>query len=504
MNQQPLGEQSDTSIKLEDSTTIGPFPYDIYYYLAHCYLGSRNTLSLAQTCRALFFNNNNNGLLALAKKKKRQEMVFYFATGSRSLHNFWLYNGKLYTWGDNFAGQLGLGDLESRSGPNVFNILNLQLALNDSIKVIQCGSDHTIVISRHGRCYIWGSYNKFDNNKLPKLVVISRNTCIPIELNLSDLHLDTMDCIKRIKYINGIFHILTEQGRCFAKTPNMIIEFELNLQQFTPKDRIIDIEFGVGSLYMLTEQGRCFAVGCDHYGKAELQEHARTNKPINLGLLLLDLTTQEYIKQIKCSQGHALLLTSQNRCFAWGSNEFGQLGLGDDDDYKESPIALDLSCLKLTPDDWIIHIDCGMSHTVILTKQGRIFACGGNENGQLGLGDNEDRNIPTELNLYSLNIKAGDHIIDIHCGCKNTIIFTEHGRCFACGYNEEGQLGLGNTEDKNILVEVFLPHLINYQRMLSLIRNDSHKTLERMQNNTNNSVQRISSYSDSENRCIVM
>jgi hypothetical protein len=59
---------------LEQSSGLLSLPPEVINGLAKCYLNARDTLSLAQTCRILFFANQarNPGLVDLAKHKKQQ------------------------------------------------------------------------------------------------------------------------------------------------------------------------------------------------------------------------------------------------------------------------------------------------------------------------------------------------------------------------------------------------------------------------------------------------
>ena len=48
-------------------------------------------------------------------------------------------------------------------------------------------------------------------------------------------------------------------------------------------------------------------------------------------------------------------------------------------------------------DHWPVHVDAGIGHTIMLTEGGRVFSCGHGGEGQLGLGDTEERSVPTEV-----------------------------------------------------------------------------------------------------------
>ena len=78
-----------------------------------------------------------------------------------------------------------------------------------------------------------------------------------------------------------------------------------------------------------------------------------------------------------------------SQLLAFGDNHYGQLGLGDNKNRN-------LPTLVMT-DTTIREIVCGSDHTFILKESGELFAFGYNYYGQLGLGDNENRKIPTLL-----------------------------------------------------------------------------------------------------------
>jgi hypothetical protein len=85
-----------------------------------------------------------------------------------------------------------------------------------------------------------------------------------------------------------------------------------------------------------------------------------------------------------------------------------------------------------------------------MKKGAPFYACGRNDDGQLGLGDNTDRNTFTAVPP----LPDGKIPKQVMLGTYHTMILTEDGTVFACGCNGNGQLGLGNNTDRNTLTAV--------------------------------------------------
>ncbi|TYI83208.1 hypothetical protein E1A91_D05G276200v1 [Gossypium mustelinum] len=86
---------------------------------------------------------------------------------------------------------------------------------------------------------------------------------------------------------------------------------------------------------------------------------------------------------------------------------------------------------------------CVSCHCVALDVEGRCYTWGRNEKGQLGHGDTIQRDRPTivsELLKYKI-IKAG-------AGRSHTVVVTEDGNSLAFGWNKHGQLGSGSTRNE--------------------------------------------------------
>lgn len=66
--------------------------------------------------------------------------------------------------------------------------------------------------------------------------------------------------------------------------------------------------------------------------------------------------------------------------FAWGSTVHGELGLGG----IEEEQILTPRKLEWYGADAVVEIACGESHTLLLTKDGKVYSCGNNDYGQLG------------------------------------------------------------------------------------------------------------------------
>ena len=152
-------------------------------------------------------------------------------------------------------------------------------------------------------------------------------------------------------------------------------------------------------------------------------------------------TNADNIKQVYCGYSHTFILKNDGTLWGTGNNYSGQLGLGDGHDrYAFTQIT--------TNTDNIKDVYCGGSYTIILKNDGTLWGCGANGSGQLGLGDTTNRTTFTQVTTNADNIKS------VCCGSSHTLILKNDGTVWGCGHNGYGELGLGNNTNKNTFTQI--------------------------------------------------
>lgn len=119
------------------------------------------------------------------------------------------------------------------------------------------------------------------------------------------------------------------------------------------------------------------------------------------------------------------------KVLACGSNGNSQLGTGDDKDYDnlqriEFPHGASISPIK--------KFAFGGNHTLILLKDGQLFASGSNEFGQCGL--TESKSIPRFR-------KVPGKWENVSAGWEYSHFYSKDNILYACGHGPKGELGLG-------------------------------------------------------------
>ncbi|XP_059096625.1 X-linked retinitis pigmentosa GTPase regulator-like [Tigriopus californicus] len=166
---------------------------------------------------------------------------------------------------------------------------------------------------------------------------------------------------------------------------------------------------------------------------------------------------KDLITQISCGDEHTAVVTHSGRLFTFGSNEWGQLGLG----HNESVIKP--SCVKALKPDKVILVACGKSHTIVYMESGRLLAFGSNADGQLGVGRTpEFTNRPLEIT----NEVIKEEVAQLAAGFSHTMALgQDSGQVYVWGNNVDGQLGLGEDAPETF----YEPTLLEFSSRISQI-----------------------------------
>jgi alpha-tubulin suppressor-like RCC1 family protein len=107
--------------------------------------------------------------------------------------------------------------------------------------------------------------------------------------------------------------------------------------------------------------------------------------------------------------------------YIWGSNNYGQLGLGDHG-YGTDRLVPTL----LDGVNGVVAVAAGGYHSLALSRDGTVMVCGYNGEGQLGLGDTAQRDTFTVVPSLS-------DVVDIDAGDDHTIAVTCEGEVWTWG-----------------------------------------------------------------------
>uniref|UniRef100_A0A672J2T1 X-linked retinitis pigmentosa GTPase regulator n=1 Tax=Salarias fasciatus TaxID=181472 RepID=A0A672J2T1_SALFA len=156
--------------------------------------------------------------------------------------------------------------------------------------------------------------------------------------------------------------------------------------------------------------------------------------------------------KISCGDEHTALITENGKVFMFGSNNWGQLGLGS------KLTVTKPTCVKALKSEKVQLVACGRNHTLICTAQGKVYVSGGNSEGQLGLGDYEERTAFHRIQLFD----SYGPIKMIAAGSNTSAALTASGKLFMWGDNTEGQIGLGKESQASSPQEVSVGRPISW------------------------------------------
>merc|ERR1719495_465174 len=195
---------------------------------------------------------------------------------------------------------------------------------------------------------------------------------------------------------------------------------------------------GANHSLAVDQWGSVFSWGSDESGQLG---HNQGSTTLRVPRLIKSLGTIK-VSAVAAGLYHSAALTAGGQLYTWGANAKGQLGLGKNTDMVFSPTLVE--SLASVP---LAGVACGGDHTLVVSRSGAVFAWGSNNHGQLGLGDLTDRIWPTQVStLRNLKVLPGG----VKAGLEHTVALTEEGGVFSWGSSRCGQLGHGNNNKETL------------------------------------------------------
>jgi alpha-tubulin suppressor-like RCC1 family protein len=151
---------------------------------------------------------------------------------------------------------------------------------------------------------------------------------------------------------------------------------------------------------------------------------------------LVSSTTKIPIRMCALGKDHTVLLAVEGYALTCGSNAYGQLGTGDQEDMR-----MTLTLVQGAND--LRAVATGHYHTVAMTGSGKVLSWGGGSWGKLGL--SSDANVKTPRSIASLQNSIVEYIA---CGAHHTTAITNTGDVWTWGKGLRGQLGHNSVKEE--------------------------------------------------------
>ena len=107
------------------------------------------------------------------------------------------------------------------------------------------------------------------------------------------------------------------------------------------------------------------------------------------------------VHSVSVGASHMLALTREGSVLSWGNGEYGRCGNGRRQQLEPAPVELLRGHMGVA-------VAAGSQHSLALTAEGKLFAWGKNDAGQLGLGGNMVMDLNT-MEEYPLQVTLDEN-----------------------------------------------------------------------------------------------
>jgi len=162
----------------------------------------------------------------------------------------------------------------------------------------------------------------------------------------------------------------------------------------------------------------------------------------------LPLRSGEKVAGLAAGRAHSLVLTSEQRVLSLGHNGYGQCGRAvvEAEDYLRNKVVHVMEVEKVKS------IVCGQDHSLMLTEVGELYSCGWGADGQTGLGHYANTEQPSRVGGDVME----ERVVKVACSADCVLALSDKGEVFGWGNSEYGQFS-SITSEQQICHPTHLP-----------------------------------------------
>ena len=342
-------------------------------------------------------------------------------------------DGSLWAWGNNRSGQLGDGTTD-HPWPGVSNDRGIPVRIGTATnwRSVSAGGDHTVAITTTGELWAWG------NNRSGQLGIgttIYRNipTRIGTETNWASVSASG----------NHTIAIRTD-GTLWAWGDNSFGQLGDGTIGWFNSSTPTQIGNATNWAYVSTGEnhtaairgdGSLWAWGNNQWGQLGDGTTTDRNSPVQIG---------EATNWVSVSAGfnHTVAIRGSGELWVWGGGIYGQLGDGTLTN-RTAPVQIERDVT-----DWV-SVSAGNRYTIAVRANRTLWAWGSNLGGRAGHGViSEDVLRPIQVREAAVTVPppAVSRFAAASAGNGYTLVVGENGTLWAWGNSNNGRTGLGMSE----------------------------------------------------------
>jgi alpha-tubulin suppressor-like RCC1 family protein len=326
----------------------------------------------------------------------------------------------VFTFGDNRAGQLGLGPNADDAAlePSVVEALRGKTVVD-----VQAGEQFSMALTDLGDVFTWGrgkegqlGHNSKENGDTPRKVDALAHDVV-VQIAAGWQHCIVRTASQRV-YTWGSLHTLHDQR---DSVPTFGVAVNLP---------------GLATRRILEQSSLAYFSGGDDEAEAAVRElnFGAFRPKLELLPVLVDFFNDKPVACVAAGYAFSVAVTEDGACYTWGFNEVGQLGHGHRFNSHHPVRVAGLAHER------VVAVACGQQHALALTANHTVYSWGLGVFGQLGHGTLHNSTRPRPI--------AGIRGDAVQCGAHFSVVLRQNLPPYVFGHAEYGQhAGTKNYQD---------------------------------------------------------